>query len=346
VRTQPSRRDEVARTPPGDARPGAPSVHPPLTAAPARTGKGHEPGSSEPRRGDPTGYALVIGSYLLFSLTPILVAWTNVPTSLVLVVRYFIAAGILLLVFWRRRPLAGVLRPVVWRRFVLMAAIDASQAFAYFYAVRVLGVAVATFIYYLQPLWVALLAPRILHVVTERVLYVAMPIAFAGLALVLGPSFADRASLSWTGIAAALLAGLGFALFQIVIKRQTREVSSVSMVTVMCMLDGLFLLPLAIWQTAGHDLTITSRDVLAVALISVFTTAVAFTMWVDGVARVRVQHSAILGLLSAVASPVFAFVLLGQGLSVWVVAGGLLIVAAGALVVLRGAGEPELEPPL
>ena len=89
--------------------------------------------------------------------------------------------------FWRRRPLAGVLRPVVWRRFLLMAAIDASQALAYFYAVRVLGVAVATFIYYLQPLWVALLAPRILHVTTERVVYVAMPVAFVGLALVLGP---------------------------------------------------------------------------------------------------------------------------------------------------------------
>jgi drug/metabolite transporter (DMT)-like permease len=69
-------------------------------------------------------------------------------------------------------------------------------------------------------------------------------------------------------------------------------------------------------------------------------------MWVDGVARVRVQHSAILGLLCAVASPVFAFLLLGQRLSLGSVAGGALILAAGALVVMRGAGEPELEPPL
>jgi drug/metabolite transporter (DMT)-like permease len=345
--TEPSRREDPGRTPAGDGRsPAASSGSRRLVPIPGRTGKGHEPGSPAPRRGDPAGYALVIGSYLLFSLTPILMVWTDAPASLVLVVRYFIAAGILLAVFWRRRPLAGVLRPVVWRRFVIMAAIDASQAFAYFYAVRELGVAVATFIYYLQPLWVALLAPRILHVTTERVLYVAIPVALAGLALVLGPSFSGAASLSVTGVAAALLAGLGFALFQIVIKRQTREVSSVSMVTVMCLLDGLFLLPLAIWQTAGHDVAITSQDVLAVALISVFTTAVAFTMWVDGVARVRVQHSAILGLLSAVASPVFAFLLLGQGLSPWSVAGGVLILAAGALVVVRGAGEQELEPPL
>jgi DME family drug/metabolite transporter len=310
-----------------------------------RRGRGHEPGSPPPRRGDPAGYALVIGSYILFSLTPVLIAWVSMPASLLLVVRYFIAAGILLVVFWRRRPLRGVLRPGVWQRFIVMAALDASQALAYFYAVRVLGVAVATFIYYLQPLWVALLAPRILHVTTERVVYIAMPVAFVGLALVLGPSFSATGSLSVPGVTAALLAGLGFALFQIVIKKQTREVSSVSVVIVMCALDGLFLLPLALLQTSG-GYALSTQDLVAVVLIGVFTTALAFTMWVEGVARVRVQHSAILGLLSAVASPVFAFVLLRQGLSALTVAGGALILAAGAAVVLRGAGEPELEPPL
>jgi drug/metabolite transporter (DMT)-like permease len=310
---------------------------------PPRTGRGREPGSPPPRRGEPAGYALVVGAYVLFSLTPVLVAWVSMPASLLLVIRYFIAAGILLLVFWRRRPLSGVLRPGVRRRFLVMAALDASQAFAYLYAVRVLGVAVATFIYYLEPLWVALLAPRILHVTTERVVYVAMPAAFVGLALVLGPSFSGAGSLSVAGVAAALFSGVGFALFQIVIKRQTRDVSSVSVVTVMCLLDGLLLLPVALWQTGGQYAP-TSQDLIALLLIGVFTTALAFTMWVEGVARVRVQHSAILGLLSAVASPVFAFLLLGQGLSAWTVVGGALILASGALVVLRGAGEPE--PPL
>lgn len=292
------------------------------------------------------GYALVVGSYVLFSLTPVLVAAVAIPTSLALVVRYAIASCILLLVFWRRRPLAGVLRRGVWRRFVLLAALDASQALAYFYSVRVLGVAVATFIYYLQPLWVALLAPRILHVSTERVVYVAMPVAFAGLALVLGPSFSDAGSLSVPGVTAAVLSGFGFALFQIFVKRQARDVSSISMVTVMCLLDGLFILPLALWQTVGREVEVTAPDLVTLALIGVVFTALAFTMWVDGVARVRVQHSAILGLLNAVGSPVFAFLLLGQGLSFWVLIGGALILASGVLVVLRGAGEPELEPPL
>ena len=173
-----------------------------------------------------------------------------------------------------------------------------------------------------------------------------MPVAFVGLGLVLGPSFVGAASPSAAGVAAALLSGLGFALFQITIKRQTREVSSVSMVIVMCLLDGLLLLPLALWQVRWPGLRSEHSGSDRRLLIGVFTTALAFTMWVEGVGRVRVQHSAILGLLNAVASPVFAYLLLGQGLSGWVVAGGALILAAGALVVLRGAGDVEQGQPL
>jgi drug/metabolite transporter (DMT)-like permease len=283
---------------------------------------------------------------MLFGLTPVLIAWVSIPVSLLLVLRYAIAAGILLIVFWRRRPLAGVMRPGVRRRFILMAVLDASQALAFFYAVRVIGVAAATFIYFLQPLWVALLAPRILHVDTERVVYIAMPVAFIGLGLVLGPSFVGAATPPAAGVVAALVSGLVFALFQITIKRQTRDVSSVSMVIVMCLLDGLLLLPLALWQAVGQGYALSTQDLIGVMLIGVFTTALAFTTWVEGVGRVRVQHSAILGLLNAVASPVFAYLLLGQGLSGWVVAGGALILAAGALVVLRGAGDVKQEQPL
>ena len=60
------------------------------------------------------------------------------------------------------------------------------------------------------------------------------------------------------------------------------------------------------------------------------------------------QHSSILGYLEPVSAPLYAFVLLGQAISVWTVIGGALIVAAGLLVVLLGEHEEEgatsLEP--
>jgi drug/metabolite transporter (DMT)-like permease len=228
-----------------------------------------------------------------------------------------------------------------------MGALDAFTMIAYFFAVRSIGVAVATFFLFLQPVWVAFIAPRFLHAATERIVYFALALAVAGMALILWPSFTGGpVDLSVLGVAAGLAAGWAFALFQMIVKGLTREVSSVTLVTVECLLDALFILPLALWQFSGMGQGLTGRDWVAAVTMGLVTTALAYTMWMDGVARIRVQHSSILGLLTPVAAPVYALVFLGQGIAGWTLAGGALILFAGALVVVFGAGEPAPEPRL
>lgn len=308
-----------------------------VVAAPA-------PGSG---RGDPAGYALVIGSYLLFGLSATLVTWADAPQSVLLVIRFALAAVVLLLVFARRHPLSGVFRRGVWQRFLLMGALDAFAMIAYFYAVRVIGVAVATFFLFLQPVWVAFLAPRFLRTATERVVYVALAIAVLGMALILLPSFTGvAAGLSALGLAAAFVAGWSFAFFQMLVKRLTREISSVTVVIAESVLDTAFILPLALWQFADAGQPLTARDWVAAVVMGLVTTALAYTMWVEGVARIRVQHSSILGLITPVVAPIYAFVLLGQGIAAWTIVGGSLILFAAALVVLFGRAEQGTEPPL
>ena len=296
---------------------------------------------------DPLGYGLVVGAYLLFGISATLVTWADAPESILLVVRFALAATVLMLVFARRRPLRGVLRPGRWQRLLLMGALDAFTMIAYFYAVRTVGVAIATFFLFLQPVWVAFIAPRFLHAATERIVYFALTIAVAGMALILWPSFTGGAvSLSVLGLAAGLAAGWAFAFFQMIVKGLTREISSITMVTVECVLDALFILPLALWQISGWGHGLTARDWVAAVVMGLVATALAYTMWMEGVARIRVQHSSILGLLTPVAAPVYALVFLGQGIGPWTIAGGALILFAGALVVVFGAGEAGPEPPL
>jgi drug/metabolite transporter (DMT)-like permease len=71
-------------------------------------------------------------------------------------------------------------------------------------------------------------------------------------------------------------------------------------------------------------------------------------MWTAGMGLIRVQHSSILGYLEPVSASLYALLLLGQGISVWTVIGGALIVVAGLLVVVLGEHEEapatSLEP--
>jgi drug/metabolite transporter (DMT)-like permease len=294
-----------------------------------------------------SGYAMVAGSFLLVGLSGTLVTWATAPVSVLIVLRFAIAACAIASVFGRRRHLAGLRDRALWPRLALMGILDAGALLLYFVAIRETGVAVGTFLFFMQPVWVALLAPRLLGDATGRVVYIAIALALGGLTILLVPvALGDSVSVSPLGLVAGVASGLCFAGFALVTKGLSRRIGSIAMVLTECVLDTLFLLPLALWQVLGAGYSLTLRDLLVAIILGLVVTAVGYTLWMEGIRWVPVQRSAVLGFLTPVAAPVFALVLLGQPVTVWMVAGGALILAAGFLVVLRGQGDLESEPPL
>jgi len=295
------------------------------------------------------GYLLVAGSFLIMGMIGALVDWATAPESALLVLRFATAGLVLGVVFARRRPLAGAASCSVWPRLLLMAVIDAFTLLLFFVAIRGTSVAIGMFLQFLAPVWVALIAPRVFRARTEAIVYPALAIALVGLAVILTPSLlGEGIKLSPWGVTAGLLAGFGYAAFQLVVKDLTKRVSAVTIVFTEAWLDALILLPLALWQTVGAGYHLTTRDLVAGLVLGVVCTALAYLMWTYGMGMIKVQHSSILGYLEPVSAPIYALLLLGQGISVWTVAGGALIVVAGLLVVLLGEHEEEgaesLEP--
>ncbi len=288
---------------------------------------------------------MVVTSYLLVGLSGTLVALTTAPPSVLLVLRFAISALVLGGLFARRRHLAAALAPGVRWRLLLMGVVDAATLLLYFIAIRETGVAIATFLYFIQPVWVALLAPRLLGSATERVVYGAIGLALIGLLVILSPALSGaRAHVSAVGLAAGFACGLLYACFALLVKGLTRVMDSGALVLAQCTLDGLLLAPLALWQLLGVGYTLTGRDLLAAVVLGVVCTAIAYTLWMEGTGRVRLQHSAVLGFLTPVTAPVYALVIAGQTVTLWTAAGGALILAAGLLVVLRGEDELEVPP--
>lgn len=294
---------------------------------------------------DLTGYSLVAACFILVGTSGALVSWADAPSTVLLLLRLVIAAAALSLVFWRRRPLAALLRRDLWPRLLLIGPLEGGYLLCYFLSIRLTGVAVATFLLFMQPVWVALLAPHLLKARTERVVYLALGAAIAGVAVIILPSLlGEGLRLSVAGVVVGLAAGWLYALFQLLVKHLTTELDSISIVTVEVTLDAIVILPLAAWSVAASGLALTGRDIIAALFLGLVCTAVAYSLWVEGVARIRVQHSSILGFLTPVVAPLFAWALLGEDITLAVAAGGALIIGAGVLVVLFGEAESELEP--
>jgi drug/metabolite transporter (DMT)-like permease len=103
------------------------------------------------------------------------------------------------------------------------------------------------------------------------------------------------------------------------------------------LVPGLLAVSAVDYQYAGVDL-------LMAALLGIVTTAFSFSLFMDGLHYIRVQHAGIVAYVEPVSAPLYALVLLGQVPSRWTIAGGVLIAAAGILVVRYGGEELELEP--
>jgi probable blue pigment (indigoidine) exporter len=294
---------------------------------------------------DLPAYGLVAGCFVLVGLSGALVSWADAPSTVLLILRLVVAAAALSLVFWRRRPLAALWRRDLWPRLLLMGPLDGGSLLCYFLSIRLTGVAVATFLLFMQPVWVALLAPHLLKTRTEKVVYLSLGAAVAGLAVIILPSLLGSGiHLSAAGVAVGLAAGWLYAFFQLLVKDLTTELDSISIVTIEVTLDAIVILPLAIWTVAASGLALTGHDIVAALILGLVCTAVAYSIWVEGVGRIRVQHSSILGFLTPVVAPLIAWVLLGEDITLAVAIGGALIIAAGVLVVLFGEAEGELEP--
>ena len=287
------------------------------------------------------GYAMVAVSFVVMGSIGAVVDWAQAPASMLVVLRMGIGALVLAAVFARRPMLAEIRRPGIPRLLLAMGAIDAVTLLLFFSSVRMTNVAIAMFLLFLSPLWVALLAPPILGAKTDRIVWPAFGIALAGLAcIIVPPALGDELDLSLLGLIAALLSGIGLAGFMMTVNAlRARGVRSATIVIVEGALDVLILLPLAIWQTWVTGSGLTGRDIVAGLFLGTVCTAFAYLLLTEGMGFIPVQHVPILGYLEPLAAPLYAFVLVGQTPDVWTLVGGLFIVGAGTLLVVKGTAE-------
>ena len=113
-----------------------------------------------------------------------------------------------------------------------------------------------TFLYFMQPVWIALLAPRLLgssdregRLGGHRASRCRRPRRSSSCPLSWGV-----AHVSWSGLAAGLACGLLYACFALLVKDLSDRLDSVTLVLTEFALDLVFLLPLALWQTRGGGL--------------------------------------------------------------------------------------------
>lgn len=308
--------------------------------------------SVEPAPGDRSdqlkGYLMVGGSALMFGSAGVFIRISTMPASMLLVLRMALGAALVAVFLVRSRWWREWLVPGVPLRLFLLGVIDAVQLLTFFLAVRYMDVALAVFLSYMSPIYIALVAPRLFRQRTEPVVVVALILSAGGIAAMLVPGLLDPSlRVSALGLVCGLLAGVLLAVFFLLAKGLRSKVGGGTMLISDGLTTAVVLLPLGLIQWIPAGMPFTAGDLWAVIGLAVICTAVGGTIFLQGMRHIRVQHTSIVGLLEPASAPLFAFMFLGEVPAVWTLVGGALILAGAVLVVLFGgsqegmAGSPE-----
>ncbi len=286
---------------------------------------------------------MVGGSAIMFGATGAWVGMTDLPASTVIFMRMALAAVMVALLGGAGRWLRQSRAPGVSRRLLALGLLDALQLYLFMLALRHLDVALAVFLSYMSPIYIALVAPRLLRQRTEPVVVAALVLAVSGIVVMLAPGLLEPAlRVSTLGVALGLAAGLVLAVFFLVAKTLSADVDGSTMLISNGVIVAAVLLPLGLIQWAGAGFAFTLTDFWAVLALAVFSTALGGTVFLHGMRYIPVQHTSIVGLLEPASAPVFALVLLAERPSLWTLLGGALILGGAVLVVLLGAAEEGL----
>jgi drug/metabolite transporter (DMT)-like permease len=219
--------------------------------------------------------------------------------------------------------------------------------FCSFEAMKLSSVAVAVLATYTSPIFLALLAPLFLPERVSRAVLVALPVALGGLALI---AFGSQGGAHVRPLAVGIGVTGAFVLAMLVIL-QKKIVRDVNAIGFSFWIDVFALAALAAALPFGGRVLPSAGELGLLAIVGVIFTAVSGLIWLTLLRHVTAQAMGFLSYLEPVSASVLAWILLGQSLGLGVALGGVLVLAAGAIVVLKepaeaAIGEVAALPPL
>ena len=230
----------------------------------------------------------------------------------------------------------------LWRarwRVLAMAVIGvAGTQLAYFGAIERIPVGTAVLIEYMAPLLLVAWAWARGRRMPKRVVLVGSVVALAGLILVVNPGGSAR--LDVLGLTLALTAMVGCAIYYLVAAQPSEGLPAVALAGFGLLLGGVLLGAVGLsglvpFSTSTTDVAMFGGTVpwwLPLVIIGVVATAIAYSTSIAASEMLGSRLASFVGLLEVVAATFYAWLLLGEQLTVPQLIGGVLILIGIAFV--------------
>lgn len=266
----------------------------------------------------------------LFGFPGLFAKWLAWPPALIVFGRVVFASLALAIVMGLGRK--GLFRLASRRDvalLVLCGAILAAHWTMFFESVRVSSVAVGLLAYSSFPVFTAFLEPLLAKERWEPESLAYALACVAGIVLI-APHF-DLSDAVVRGVLWGLGAGLSFSVLSILNRGLASRHSSLAVAFYQDLVAALCLVPVAWRLGVSH----TARDWALVAVLGIFCTAAAHTLFIDGMRGAGARTASILSSLEPVYGILLALAFLKETPSLRTVSGGVIVLAAALAASVR-----------
>ncbi len=242
-------------------------------------------------------------------------------------------AGAAWLVLRQRRPTREAMR-----LHVIRGAVATVMALLFFWGLARVPMAQAIALSYIAPLLALGLAAILLHERVSRVTMIASLVAFAGVGVILiGQSRADLGHDAFVGAVAILVSAFCYAWNIILMRQQSLVADPIEIVFFQTLVMAVLLALAAPWFAtpfpAEHTLALAGAAILATASLGILSWAYA---------RAPASYLAPTEYTSFLWATFFGYMVFGEIVSFWTIAGAALIIA-GCIAAARRKPDPFAE---
>ncbi|MCK5084896.1 MAG: EamA family transporter [Candidatus Pacebacteria bacterium] len=219
-----------------------------------------------------------------------------------------------------------------WKELVLIGLFIGLNNGLFFMAMKTTTIANAILTHYFEPILLVLIfAPLILKQKIKRKHIFASSIGFAGLLVVLGSQL-NSAALNF-GVLLGLMSAVFFAWYTVIESKlaTTTKIDPIVEVLYKNGVPALMFAPFVISKFASGG--IGPDDFCKLVFFGVLVLGISFVLLFRGLAKVSSQNASVIFYGEPIGAIILAWMIWGEQLSLGVIAGGALILAAGCLAV-------------
>ena len=297
------------------------------------------------RRDLAAGFGAMLLAITLFSTIEVVSKWMGggVPPLRLAFLRFFIT-GLVLLV-----PAFNILRmrmePLRGRDMLVLSGLGvvgvALSIGLYHMAIRHLQANVAAIVFSANPVFVVLFSPWILKERVDARKVLGVMIGLSGIA-VFAVEKGGLAIGTGKGILLMLGAEITFALYSVLSKKYMPRYGAIVITCFAGLIGSLILLPVSLALEGNPFVGMGPWIWCGVVYLAVGATAIAYVAYFYGLLNVGAARGSMFFFLKPVLASVFAWIVLGEPVTMQVAAGTLLILSSLFLVLLAGNRKPVM----